>query len=395
MGGCATYQTKVQQYHSHLRSRQFSLAADDVKEKAFTDSDDQIVYLFEYGVALQLAGQFEESNKAFLKAEELTEVKDYHSLSRITGSFLLNEGLVQYKGEDYEKVLINAMLAINFLMLGENEAAMVEVRKLNDKLYKYRYEAKRKYEQNPFAFYLSALIREDQKDWDGAYIDFEKAYELNPELDFLQQDLIRSAHRAQRLDAKKKWLEKFKIKEDQSWRKKNFGELVLIYQQGWGPEKRPHPSFPRVPKLYPKASQTVFAEMALTSSNQKQKSQIVSNVQEVAIKTLDDQYAQLISKRVAGLAAKAVVSDQIRQKNQLLGDLVWIGMNLADQADLRQWTSLPQTFQVTKMWVPAGNYEVIVRGLNHSLQPTGEESSFESVSVQNGKKTFLHFRSLR
>ena len=391
--GCATYQSKLKDYKAHLRARQFELAAEDVKERAFKEGDDQVVFLFEYGVARQLAGQFEESNKAFLLAEELTDIKDYHSLSRITGSFLLNEGMVQYKGEDYEKVLINAMLAINFLMLNQPESAMVEVRKLNDKLHRYRFEAKRDYEQNPFAFYLSALIREDQKDWDGAYIDYEKAYQLNPQLEFLKQDLIRSAHRARRMEAKKKWLETFKVEEDNSWRDRSQGEVVLIFQQGWGPIKRPHPSWARIPKLYPRPSQTVAVELSI-ASKASDRSLVVSSVQDVAIKTLEDQYASLIAKRVAGVAAKAVVADQIRQKNQLLGDLAWIGMNLADQADLRQWSSLPQTFQIARLRVPAGTYEVFIKGLNQLDRATGEEKLFTDIKVEKGKKTFLHFRSL-
>src|SRR5262249_51540654 len=152
-----------------LRQNEPAKAAEKIKEKAFKEGDDQVVYLFEYGTAEQIAKNYDESNKAFLKAEDLTEIKDYHSISRISGSLLLNEGMVQYKGDDYEKVMINAMLAINFLMQNKMEEAAVECRKLNDKLYKYKFEGKKNYEQNPFAFYLSALIWEANKDWDTAY----------------------------------------------------------------------------------------------------------------------------------------------------------------------------------------------------------------------------------
>src|SRR5690606_18563864 len=148
------------------------LAANSVKEKAFKDSDDQVVFLFEYGTAEQVAKDYKESNKAWLLAEDLTDIKDYHSLSRITGSLLLNEGMVQYKGEDYENVLINAMVAINFLMLNDYDSAMVETRRLKEKLYRVAFESKRSYDQNPFAFYLAAVVREETKDGDGAYLDF-------------------------------------------------------------------------------------------------------------------------------------------------------------------------------------------------------------------------------
>src|SRR6185437_17144536 len=91
--------------------------------------------------------------------------------------------------------------------------------------------------------------------------------------------------------------------------------------------------------------------------------QVVYNVNDVAIKTLDDEYAGLVAKRLAGVATKAVIADQIAQKNKLLGELTWIGLNVADRADLRQWSTLPETFQVARALLPGGHYKVSVQGL--------------------------------
>ena len=259
--GCASYQTKVQSFRESLRQDHPAEAAAKVKEKAWTDGDDQVVYLLEYGTAQQLAKNYEESNRAFLKAEDLTDIKDYHSISRITGSLILSQGIVQYKGDNYEKVLINAMLAINYLMLHKLDEAMVETRKLNDKLYKFRYEGKKNYDQNPFAFYLSALIEEDFKDWDSAYIDFKKTYDLNPRLEYLKEDLIRAGLNARRMDDVAQWRKQWPDVKPVNL--KDVGEVVLVYQQGWGPQKRPNPSFAKVPKLYPLASNTQRARLEI------------------------------------------------------------------------------------------------------------------------------------
>ena len=200
--GCATYQSELQKSISDLKEGHPEIDAEALKTKAYTDGDDQGVYLLEYGTAQQLAKNYEESNRALLKAEELTDVKDYFSLSREAGSILLNEGLVQYKGEDYEKVLINAMLAINYLALNNREDALVETRKVNDKLYKYKFEAKRDYEQNPYAFYLSAMIWEANRHWDDAYIDYKHTYDLDPSIPYLRADLMRLAKLSRRNDVR-------------------------------------------------------------------------------------------------------------------------------------------------------------------------------------------------
>lgn len=388
---CATYQSKLGDFRSALRDNRPAEAAEKIKEKAFKDGDDQVVYLFEYGTAQQIAKNYEESNKAFLKAEDLTEIKDYHSVSRITGSLLLNEGMVQYKGDDFEKVIINGMLAINFLMQGKLESAQVECRKLNDKLYKYKFEGKKNYQQNPFAFYLSALIWENERNWDSAYIDFKKAYEINPTLPYLKEDLIRAAQNARRGEDVEKWRKQWPNVKPADL--KNNGEIVLIYQQGWGPVKKPHPSFPRIPKLYPSVSNTTGARIEV-EGGAKEDSQRVADISDIAIKQLDEQYASLIAMRAAGIATKAVVADQIRQKNQLLGDLAWIASNIADQADLRQWLSLPASFQVAKLRLKAGKYKVRIVGLDSSDNTTGESTDWMEVKVEPRKKSFLSWRSL-
>lgn len=389
---CASYQTKVQDFRDTLKRGEPEKAAGKIKEKAYKDSDDQVVYLFEYGTAEQLAKNYEESERAFLRAEDLTDIKDYHSISRVTGSLLLNAGMVQYKGDNYEKVLINAFLAINYLMQNKLEEARVECRKLNDKLYKFRFEGKKNYEQNPFAFYLSALIEESGREWDDAYIDFKKTYDLDPSIPYLHEDLIRAGINAHRGDDVAQWRKKFPgIKPADL---KNQGEVVLIYQQGWGPVKRPNPAFVRVPKLYPTFSITKRARLEV-EGGPTELSQEILDVSGVAIKTLDDDYAGLIAMRAAGIATKAVVADQIRQKNKLLGELAWIGMNVADQADLRQWVSLPASFQVAKLRLKPGKYKVRAVGLDASGHPSGEESEWFDVTVSPRAKAFVNWRSLK
>jgi len=390
--GCASYQSKVKDFRNDLREGKPEAAAENVKEKAWKNGDDQVVYLLEYATAEQLAKNYDESTKAYLRAEDLTDIKDYHSISRITGSLLLNQGMVQYKGDNFEKVLINAELAVDYLMMHRLDDAMVEARKLNDKLYKFKFEGKKNYEQNPFAFYLQALIEEEEKDVDSAYIDFKKVYDLNPRVPYLEEDLIRAAIASQRPDEAAGWKRKFPGVKPANLNE--LGEIVLIYQQGWGPQKRPNPAFPRVPKLYPLFSSSTRARLEVENGPMEFTQEVMS-VTNTAIKTLDEDYAGLIGMRAAGIATKAVVADQIRQKNELLGLAAWIGMNAADQADLRQWTSLPSTFQVAKIRLKPGTYRVHAVGLMPNGVATGEQSEWWTVKVEAHRKAFLNWRSLR
>lgn len=399
--GCATYQSKVSEARVLIGSRQTEKAIEVLAPLAQKEDDDQLVYLLDYGVALQQAGRFEESAKTLIAAERLADIQDYTSLTKQTASLLTSEEMVQYKGDDYEKVLINAVNAVNYLMMNDLEAALVEVRRLNNKLHLYRTEAKRPYEQNPFAFYLGAIIWEADRKYDDAYIAYKKAYELIPTYAPLREDLIRAAIRARRPDDVEKWKKQFpEVEIRPEWKDPTLGELVFIYQQGWGPRKVPDPGNPRFPRLNPVGSFTSQAKLEVSpvagaKDVQAAGTSQVFSVQDIAIRTLKDQYAALVGKRIAGVAAKAVVADQLRQKNQAIGDVAWLVMRLADRADLRQWSTLPETFQIARVYLKAGKYSVGVKGLSAGGVESGENMDPREVDVRAGRKTFLTWRSFR
>jgi len=389
LSGCATYQGKISSARTLMLLGRPGEAAKSLQKLAMTPGDDQLVYLLDYATFLQQAGDYDESTKAFLKAADIAEIKDYHSLSRIAGSLIFSEEMVQYKGEDYEKLMIHIMLAINFVMKRDFDGAMVEVRRLDNKLHKYRMEAKRDYEQNPFARYLSGMIWEEDKKWDDAYIDYEHTFELRPGIEMIKADLIRSSERAQRRKKNREWRERFsEVKLNRWWTKKNHGELVLLYLQGRAPVKKPHPASHRIPKLYAVSSDTRFARVSVDGTPAAT-SETIYSVQDVAIKTLDDAYAGLIAKRVGGVVAKKVLADKISEKNELLGAIAWIGLNITDRADLRQWSTLPESIQVARIPLVEGEHKISLEGLGMSKHLTSQPVVEKIVKIERGRKTFL------
>lgn len=392
---CATYQGEVYEARNALAANDPSKAAALLRPLAEKENRDQLVYILDYATALQQAKRFKESAKAYQDAEKIADIQDYHSLTNVASAALLSEELIQYKGDDYEKVLINAMNAINYLEMDMLDEALVEVRRLNNKLYRYKYEAKRDYEQNPFAFYLGAMIWEADRKWDDAYIAYKNAYELIPGYAPLREDLIRAAQRAQRSEDVAKWKKQFPdVKPKPEWNDKSMGEIVLIYAQGWGPRKQPRPEEPRFPKLYPVGSTTKQARL-IVDGTERARTDEIFDVTRIAIKTLEDDYGRLVASRIGGVAAKAVVADQIRQKDELLGAIAWVAMNVADRADVRQWSTLPDTFQIARVPVKAGKYKVSALGLDGSGAESGERMDEREVEVKPGRQAFVSWRSVR
>jgi hypothetical protein len=388
---CATYQSKVTNARESLSRREVSKAITELQPLAEKDDGDQLVYLLDYATALQIAGKIPESNKAFMQADRISELQDYHSVSRIAGSLAFSQEMVQYKGDTFEKIFINAYMAMNYLELGQLDDALVEARRINEKYLKYRQDEKQSFELNSFSKYLSAVIWEASRNYDDAYIAYEEAYKLDPTISRIGEDLIRSSKLARRPDANKKWKQQFtEVTDNPAWYDKSLGELVVIYQQGWGPRKVPNGS---MPMLKPVHSETQSARLYI-GTELPVSSSFVYNAEAAAIKTLQEDAGLLLAKRLAGVATKEVLADQVRQKNDLLGAVAWVAMYASDRADLRQWSTLPQTIQSIRTNLKPGKYKIQVVGTNYSGSPTGEMLEKE-IEIKPGQKSFVIWRSLR
>lgn len=391
---CATYQGQVSGPRNLLKSGQVSEALEKFKELAEKQDRDQLVHVMDYAMALQIAGQYRESSQAFIRADKLVDLNDYHSATNVVGATLGGEEMIQYKGESYEKFLINTMNAINFLMMGQYDDALVEARRINEKLSKMKMDGREPYELSPFARYLAGILWEAQKKYDDAYIEYEGSYKLDGGNPLLAGDLIRSAKLARRPEAYQKWKAEFRSTADNpAWYDKNKGELIIIYQQGWGPEKQARQQY-RFPELHHVYSQTQQARLTI-DGKPTAITERVYNVEQVAIQTLEKDFGALVARRVGGIAAKAVVADQVRQKNELLGGLAWIAMNVADRADLRHWSTLPQTIQMIRLPLPSGKYRISLQGLDVSGSATADELTEQDAVIRAGQKTFVNWRSLR
>ncbi len=395
--GCASYQLATEEARKSIAESP-EKAIERLEPLAKQEGKDQLLYMLDYATALQLANRNAESARAFSAAERIADSKDYHSISRVAGSLVLSEEVVQYKGDDFEKVLINGMNALNYLEMGELDGALVEVRRVNEKLNKLRIDGKKEFNQSPFALYLGAMIWEADKKFDDAYIAYKNAYEVAPNFRPLREDLIRAAIKAQRPEELEKWKKAFpEVQIKPEWKDRNRGEVVLVFANGWGPRKYPRfdnqkfPQLVAVPTAVTSAVMSVFPQTAPDGSAPvgSMSTASIYSINDIAIKALEADYARLVASRIAGTVTKAVVAHQLRQQNELLGAVAWLALNVSDRADLRQWSTLPASFQVARISVNPGKYQVDLKAMGST------ETKSVDVEVKPGRKAFLVWRVLR
>ncbi len=399
--GCATYQSDVAPARELLISRQCQPSLKILAELSLKNNGDQLVHLMDYGSALQICEDYKKSNEVFAQAETVADQADYHSVSRVAGATLLNEEMIQYKGDTFEKLFLNVSLALNYMQLGQFDNALVEVRKMNQKFDKYRADEKKNFELNPFSKYLSALIWEADQKYDDACIDFKDAYTLDPSYPRIAQDMLRGCWKARRTAEFDELVKKTKATTEDIKIAKQASktELIIIFMQGWGPRKQPRSENRTFPQLVSVPSSTYYLKAEVMDTANKSvlssyRSEPVYNVEKAAMDTLNADYKSLVARRIGSRVAKEVLADQIRQKDKALGQIAWLVMVASERADLRQWSIFPKTVHLVRIPLSAGTHNIRLTGMNVYLNDS-EKIPDMTVSLKSGEKKFQLVRSLK
>ncbi len=366
------------------------------EEHGGESGNDSLLYLLDLGLALHYSGKNDEAVKVFRRADQLAEIKDYTSIAAEVGTLLTSENIKNYGAEDFENVLISVYLAICYAEMGESEDALVEARRVNRKLELMVSEGKRKYKQNAFARYLSATLHESEGAWDSAYIDYKKTFDLEPDFFELRKDLYRAAYAQRMMDVAQDWSERLALAEDEKEQSRrglarDRGEIIVIYENGLSPEKRPHRNFYSIPEFVARHNPVVEARVEV-GGNPVGVTHSLFNIEKIAIQNLEEKYAGIIAKKVAGVVVKESVAYGIAKatKEPWLYELTRLIFYVSDQADVRSWKLLPRDLQILRTTVEPGTHTVRVTPLGG-----GEVSIRErTVQVRAGQKVFVSARYL-
>lgn len=352
--------------------------------------NDQLLVLLDRGMVLHSAGRWEESIQVLGQADRLSQQLDGISIREEAGALLSNERQRAYRGEDFEKLMISVLQALNYAQLGKDEDALVEVRRVNERLRKMVVEEKKPYEQLAIARYLGGVLYEDQREWDSAYIDYAKALELEPRLGVLAEPLLRLAKKTGRDDAYRELVQKFPDVSHEPLGPDE-GQVVVVVEAGLSPEKqslnRPYEpdgvELIAVP-VYRDRSSTARAQVSL--GGDWQATVTVTSLGTVAKIHLEDRVGRMIAKQLAGAVVKAGVAAGVgaATKSKDAAYLTFLLLNLANEADLRSWLSLPAEFQLARFRLPAGRHQV-------QVEYAGRVSSRE-VEVRPGRVSLVVMR---
>ncbi len=180
LGGCGISQSHYLLVDKSLLTSDYR-QADDIIRQAEKDygAKSRVLYGMDRGMTLQLAGEYEQSNRVLEEAEEEVDRLYTRMVRTETAAFMTNDNNLPYEGEPYEQVMINVLKALNYASLNRWQDALVEARRIDHRLNVLADRAKDKaaYRDDGFARYLSGVLYESTGDVNNAFIAYRKAYE--------------------------------------------------------------------------------------------------------------------------------------------------------------------------------------------------------------------------
>lgn len=405
-----------------LAARDFdgALARVEKAKEGSYGKKNQVLYYLDLGAVQHDAGKFKESDQSLDKAERRMEELFTKSVSRAAGTLVLNDNTTEYAGERFERAMVNAYRALNYVFLSDLENALVEVRKLSRLLQEYAdtlHGKKTAYKDDAFAQFLASLLYEDDGRADDARIAREKsraAYKhyasaygmpapsLEPagaknggELVFLHYNGV--APRKVSKSFSVAWrdaaiaLDASKDDEAESARAKNAIRGGLLGKS--------------ITVSYPDYIQDPFqiSGSAVEAAGVTAPTELAQDLAAIAQKDLAERQAVIRTRAIARATVKFVlakaVSDEVAKKygknswQHLLAQAGGAATSAATEgADTRAWATLPAQFRVARLRLPPGTHDVVVRYLG----PSGAELSsrtFKDVVIRKGRRTYLHDRT--
>ncbi|HQT92319.1 MAG TPA: hypothetical protein PL001_09875 [Candidatus Kryptobacter bacterium] len=416
--GCAMSVEFYKEVDSNVSIDRFDVAAKVVENNRKTYGEgSSVLYNLETGLLRHYAGEYDVSNASFLESEREIDELYTQSVSTGVGSFVLNDNLLPYEGEDFEKIYVNLFLALNYARMGKIEDAIVEARKVDLKLNEYsrKYDGKNSYKQDAFVRYVMGVLYEANGETNDAFISYKQAYEGYKGYDtlyatscpsYLKSDLIRTAGGLGFNDDLNEYETAFGMKYAAP--PKDEGTLLVLIYSGKGPVKEEvklkvsimdkdgtiHTFVAAVPKFRSRQGWVRSYRIDLRGDgvSEEKSSELGENVDAIAARNLDERIAMVYLKTAGRALLKFLAAEKAKKEmkksdsalaNFLTSVAVDAAYDASEKADIRVWRTLPHDIQLARLQLPEGSYTFSVS--DESSQPVDSRTVTikpGSVSVQ-------------
>jgi hypothetical protein len=406
LAGCATHAKRVRTARELFYAGDAAGAAAQLEQQLSSYRSDRDVVALDMATAKLFAGQPQQAEQTLREVRDRFDYLEQDNVAESAFSMLTDDTRRAYAGEDYEKVLIRVMLALTNLA-GDGQDAAAYCLQVNDKQQQIMEAGvaadgenpKLAYQRVAVGAYLYGAMREaTHGNYDDVQRSFAQVASWQPEFAARNQDLLRAqqgVHSA-----------------------RGNGVLYVFAFVGRGPYKEEVSEVPsshamliadRIlsatadhsvpPTLAPiKVPQVVLShndlDQVFVAINQQPAgaTSTITDVSQLAVAQYEAVFPYVMARAVARRAIKkaAIYSAKSGMETdgwvELAMDGVGVVWEALESADTRCWSLLPDTIQVARFELPAGEHLV-------SLMPAARGRAIAAptaltVRIEDGRNTY-------
>ncbi len=379
--GCSLQQHQLNDLAQTLDNGNASQVLAVVAEREYPERD-LAQYKLTLGLLRAVNGDFAGGIRELQAAK--TEINQLQalSISENIGAVTVNETLRSYTSTASERMLLQQLLILSYLMEDDLDGARVEVLQMQEL-------AKSLPEKGlsglvSSSYYLGGLVYELGGETDNAMISYRQAYQVMQTTKVsiprvLQDSLLLATQQLGLRSEHQQYVSEFE--HDVKAVDKNKSQLVLVYWGGVVSVKQQRylsiyePSLgynislalPYYAKDYVKPTPWRFTVLGKTTETE-----IFDDVNLLARADLDAESAAIYAAALARVIIKQTALHEVKKKDEdgLATLLLNITSMISEMADVRSWNMLPASIQVQRVSLDAGTYYLQQPNLTQGLSVT-------------------------
>ena len=156
VSGCSTYAYKTPEIRQAMVDGDYETALGFVE--SIDKGNSELLYLYEKGLLLHYQDEYVKSNETFELAEVVFDELYTKSVTRELAALVITDNIAKYRGEVYETVILNYYKILNYIYLNDLDGALVECRRVNEKLQRIADADETEVVNDPFIQYITALV---------------------------------------------------------------------------------------------------------------------------------------------------------------------------------------------------------------------------------------------
>lgn len=406
IAGCATHADRIRDARTAFFRGDLAQASLLIEEEIERQKSDLDVLRLEQAMVRLAEGRADQAEQLLRSVRDRFDHLEQQDVGEQALAMLTDDQSLAYAGEDYEKVLIRAMLAMaNLLQDGEDALAYaLQIQQKQQQIIAQGpvvegENPKSAYKQVALGPYLHGVLAEQtHRDYDLAARNYFQVASWQPEFAAAQADVERA--RFGRHSAPGHGVlyvfalvgrgpykeEKVEIASTVS--------LILAEHilRASGTRKMPPSIAPvKVPALVVPPSSVQSVQVAV-GGQVRGRTETVTDVARMAVEQYEAIYptivaraiARRILKKAAVYTAKEAIDNPLAGLALDLGNIVW---DATESADTRCWALLPAKIQVLRLELPAGIHRVTLR-TDHGGVTSGSAETVE-VEIVDGANTYV------